>query len=67
VFFVAKSYRFATFQINEAVASLIIHVKDEEDMGPEFVAVPPVTRLREDTPVSSYVLQGIQKQTFFSR
>ncbi|ODN06167.1 Cadherin-23 [Orchesella cincta] len=44
-------------QINTAVASLVVSVEDVGDVGPAFVSVSPVTRIREDIPVSSFVLQ----------
>lgn len=40
------------------MASLVVQVIDVEDVGPAFVAVPPVTPIREDVPVSTFVLQG---------
>lgn len=40
------------------MASLVVQVIDVEDVGPAFVAVPPVTPIREDVPVNTFVLQG---------
>ncbi|CAL8106930.1 unnamed protein product [Orchesella dallaii] len=44
-------------QINQAVASLVVQVIDVEDVGPAFVSVSPVARIREDVPVTTFVLQ----------
>ncbi|XP_035709581.1 cadherin-23-like isoform X3 [Folsomia candida] len=44
-------------QINQAIASIVVQVQDLEDTGPTFIAVPPVTKIREDVPVNSFVLQ----------
>lgn len=40
------------------MASLVVQVIDVEDVGPAFVAVPPVTPIREDVPLNTFVLQG---------
>lgn len=42
---------------NTGTAALVVKVQDIEDQPPEFVVVSPVTRISEDAPVGSSVLQ----------
>ena len=41
-----------------ATAAVVVRVEDVADSPPEFVVVPPVTRIPEDLPVGSQVMQG---------
>lgn len=45
-------------QINTGTAAIVIKVKDVEDQPPEFVNASPVTRIPEDLPKKSKVLEG---------
>ncbi|XP_067141770.1 cadherin-23 isoform X2 [Centruroides vittatus] len=45
-----------TGRINTATAAILIKVEDVEDQPPEFIIVPPVTRIPEDLTVNSHVL-----------
>ncbi|CAH1406526.1 unnamed protein product [Nezara viridula] len=61
-------------RINTGTAALVVKVQDVEDQPPEFVVVSPVTRIAEDAPVGSSVLQvraidgdrGINNQISYS-
>ncbi|XP_073991281.1 cadherin 88C isoform X3 [Rhodnius prolixus] len=44
-------------RVNTGTAALVVKVQDVEDQPPEFVVVSPVTRLSEDSPVGTSVLQ----------
>ncbi|XP_065338722.1 cadherin-23 isoform X2 [Cloeon dipterum] len=44
-------------RVNTGTAALLIRVQDVEDQPPEFVVVPPVTRISEDTRLNSPVLK----------
>ncbi|CAG7830108.1 unnamed protein product [Allacma fusca] len=44
-------------RINTATAAVVVQVVDVEDRPPEWVTVPPVTRLNEDVPKGTFVLQ----------
>ncbi|VVC96242.1 unnamed protein product [Leptidea sinapis] len=44
-------------QINTGTAAIIVKVQDVEDQPPEFVVATPVTRISEDAPVGTSVLQ----------
>ncbi|XP_059472366.1 cadherin-23 [Neocloeon triangulifer] len=44
-------------RVNTGTAALLIRVQDVEDQPPEFVSVPPVTRVSEDTRINSPVLK----------
>jgi hypothetical protein len=46
------------FQRNTGTAAILVKVQDVEDQPPEFVAVSSVTRVSEDVPVGTSVLQG---------
>lgn len=45
-------------QVNTATAALVVRVGDVEDQPPQFIQAPPVTRIPEDIPVNSGVLEG---------
>ncbi|CAG4949111.1 unnamed protein product [Colias eurytheme] len=44
-------------RINTGTAAILIKVQDIEDQPPEFVVATPVTRISEDAPVGTSVLQ----------
>ncbi|GBP37114.1 Cadherin-23 [Eumeta japonica] len=44
-------------RINTGTAAILVKVQDIEDQPPVFVAVSPVTRISEDAPVGTSVLQ----------
>ncbi|XP_050735758.1 cadherin-23-like isoform X6 [Eriocheir sinensis] len=44
-------------QVNTATAALVVRVGDVEDQPPQFIHAPPVTRIPEDIPVNSGVLE----------
>ncbi|KAG6445751.1 hypothetical protein O3G_MSEX004072 [Manduca sexta] len=44
-------------RVNTGTAAILIKVQDVEDQPPEFVVVSPVTRISEDAPVGTSVLQ----------
>ncbi|CAG9785729.1 unnamed protein product [Diatraea saccharalis] len=44
-------------RVNTGTAAILVKVKDQEDQPPEFVVVSPVTRISEDAPVGTSVLQ----------
>lgn len=44
-------------RINTATAGLLVRLVDEDDQGPEFITVPSVTRVAEDTPPGAPVLR----------
>ena len=44
-------------QRKTGTAAILVKVEDVEDQPPEFVVVTPVTRVSEDAPVGSSVLQ----------
>lgn len=45
-------------QRKTGTAAILVKVEDVEDQPPEFVVVTQVTRISEDAPVGSTVLQG---------
>lgn len=45
-------------RVNTATAALVVRVGDVEDQPPQFIQAPPVTRIPEDIPVNSGVLEG---------
>lgn len=45
-------------RINTGTAAILVKVQDVEDQPPEFVVASPVTRISEDAPVGTSVLQG---------
>ncbi|XP_068632323.1 cadherin-23 [Battus philenor] len=44
-------------RINTGTAAIIIKVQDVEDQPPEFIVASPVTRISEDAPIGTSVLQ----------
>lgn len=46
-------------RVNTGTAAILVKVIDVEDQPPEFVVASPVTRISEDAPVGTSVLQGI--------
>ncbi|XP_022814914.1 cadherin-23 [Spodoptera litura] len=44
-------------RINTGTAAILIKVQDVEDQPPEFVVASPVTRISEDAPIGTSVLQ----------
>ncbi|XP_067000515.2 cadherin-23 [Anabrus simplex] len=44
-------------RVNTGTAAVLVKVQDMEDQPPEFVIVPPVTRVSEDARIGSSVLQ----------
>lgn len=44
-------------RINTATAGLLVRLVDEDDQGPEFITVPSVTRVAEDTVPGTAVLR----------
>ncbi|XP_045137140.1 cadherin-23-like [Portunus trituberculatus] len=44
-------------RVNTATAALVVRVGDVEDQPPQFIQAPPVTRIPEDIPVNSGVLE----------
>ncbi|XP_075231619.1 cadherin 88C [Lycorma delicatula] len=44
-------------RINTATAAILVKVQDVEDQPPEFVVASPVTRVSEDAPIGTTVLQ----------
>lgn len=44
-------------KVNTGTAAILIKVQDVEDQPPEFVVASPVTRISEDAPVGTAVLQ----------
>ncbi|KAI5639888.1 cadherin domain-containing protein [Phthorimaea operculella] len=44
-------------RVNTGTAAILVKVQDVEDQPPEFVVVSPVTRISEDAPVGTSVLQ----------
>ncbi|KAL4713341.1 hypothetical protein ACJJTC_006809 [Scirpophaga incertulas] len=44
-------------RVNTGTAAILVKVQDVEDQPPEFVVVSPVTRISEDAPVGTAVLQ----------
>ncbi|CAH2076820.1 unnamed protein product, partial [Iphiclides podalirius] len=44
-------------RINTGTAAILVKVQDVEDQPPEFVVASPVTRISEDAPVGTSVLQ----------
>ncbi|XP_060803722.1 cadherin-23 [Amyelois transitella] len=44
-------------RVNTGTAAILVKVQDEEDQPPEFVVASPVTRISEDAPVGTSVLQ----------
>ncbi|CAH0406856.1 unnamed protein product [Chilo suppressalis] len=44
-------------RVNTGTAAILVKVKDQEDQPPEFVVASPVTRISEDAPVGTSVLQ----------
>ncbi|XP_046405905.1 cadherin-23 [Ischnura elegans] len=45
------------YRVNSGTAAILVKVDDVEDQPPEFNLVNPVTRVREDMPIGSPVLQ----------
>lgn len=45
-------------QINTGTAAIVVKVKDVEDQPPEFVVASPITRIPENIPKGSKVLEG---------
>lgn len=45
-------------KVNTGTAAILVKVQDVEDQPPEFVVASPVTRISEDAPVGTSVLQG---------
>lgn len=45
-------------RVNTGTAAILVKVQDVEDQPPEFVVASPVTRISEDAPVGTSVLQG---------
>ncbi|XP_042243245.1 cadherin-related family member 1-like [Homarus americanus] len=44
-------------RVNTGTAALVVRVNDIEDQPPQFIQAPPVTRIPEDIPVNSGVLE----------
>ncbi|KAK4293966.1 hypothetical protein Pmani_033374 [Petrolisthes manimaculis] len=44
-------------RVNTGTAALVVRVRDVEDQPPQFIQAPPVTRIPEDIPVNSGVLE----------
>ena len=51
--------------INTGTAAILVKVKDVEDQPPEFSYVSPITRISEDVPIGSFVLQGLSISRLF--
>lgn len=45
-------------RVNTGTAAILVKVQDVEDQPPEFIVASPVTRISEDAPVGTSVLQG---------
>lgn len=45
-------------RVNTGTAAIVVRVQDVEDQPPQFIQAPPVTRIPEDIPVNSGVLEG---------
>lgn len=45
-------------RINTGTAAILVKVQDVEDQPPEFIVASPVTRISEDAPIGTSVLQG---------
>lgn len=45
-------------RVNTGTAAILVKVQDVEDQPPEFVVASPVTRISEDAPIGTSVLQG---------
>lgn len=45
-------------RVNTGTAAVLVKVQDVEDQPPEFIVASPVTRISEDAPVGTSVLQG---------
>jgi cadherin 23 len=52
--------------VNTGTAALLIRVQDVEDQPPEFVSVPPVTRVSEDISINSAILRGILEEKIYN-
>ena len=52
-----KSNILFLFQINTATNAILVEVEDLSDRPPIWLTVPPVTRIREDVPKGTFVLQ----------
>lgn len=46
-------------RVNTGTAAILVKVQDVEDQPPQFVGVTPVTRISEDSPIGTSVLQGM--------
>ncbi|XP_063590983.1 cadherin-23-like [Penaeus indicus] len=44
-------------RVNTGTAAIVVRVQDVEDQPPQFIQAPPVTRIPEDIPVNSGVLE----------
>ncbi|XP_064108915.1 cadherin-23-like isoform X3 [Macrobrachium nipponense] len=44
-------------RVNTGTANILVRVQDVEDQPPQFIQAPPVTRIPEDIPVNSGVLE----------
>ncbi|XP_026315340.1 cadherin-23 [Hyposmocoma kahamanoa] len=44
-------------RVNTGTAAILVKVQDEEDQPPEFVVASPVTRISEDAPIGTSVLE----------
>ena len=44
--------------VNTGTAAILVKVKDIEDQPPVFSAINPVTRIQENVPIGTVVLQG---------
>lgn len=45
-------------RVNTGTAAILVKIQDVEDQPPEFVVATPVTRISEDAPIGTSVLQG---------
>lgn len=46
-------------RVNTGTAAILVKIQDVEDQPPQFVGVTPVTRISEDSPIGTSVLQGL--------
>ena len=46
-------------RVNTATAAVLVRVVDVQDQGPEFVSVPSITRIAEDTQPGTSIMKGI--------
>lgn len=54
-------------RVNTGTAAILVKVQDVEDQPPEFVVASPVTRIGEDAPIGTSVLQGTSKVMLLCR